>query len=221
MCSEKTSSLVFGDLCESRWWFSQSFKGFKHGTKVPQLDISFSLCKRIVYWNELAWYRMPPPRNVSNGFKLVKVVSTQRLNWISQLSAICCWTGHRYWFCDRHSPSSIFMSGKAAYESVSSAFVPLLVTGVLFMNQCRWRWLDSHSQTKTNANLNSSTERRQFSKRLWGFKAPCFSLECYIPKTPADESWKHLFQRGLEVLPARPFSLLFAGPKELPTNLDW
>ena len=83
----KTSSLVFGDLCESRWWFSQSFKGFKHGTKVPQLDISFSLCKRIVYWNELAWYPMPPPRNVSNGFKLVKVVSTQRLNWISQLSA--------------------------------------------------------------------------------------------------------------------------------------
>ena len=112
------------------------------------------------------------------------------------------------------------MSGKAAYESVSSAFVPLLVTGVLFMNQCRWRWLDSHSQTKTNANLNSSTERRQCSKRLWGFKAPSFSLECYIPRTPADESWKHLFQRGLEVLPARPFSLLFAGPKELPTNLD-
>ena len=112
------------------------------------------------------------------------------------------------------------MSGKAAYESVSSAFVPLLVTGVLFMNQCRWRWLDSHSLTKTHANLNSSTERHQFSKRLWGFEAPSFSLECYMPKTPADESWKHLFQKGLEVLPARPFSLLSAGPKELPTNLD-
>lgn len=76
------------------WWFVWIwvvvFKVSRDSNMVQKyhdLTLFFLFCKRIVYWNKLALYRMPPPRNVSNGFKLVKVVSTQRLNWISQLSA--------------------------------------------------------------------------------------------------------------------------------------
>ncbi len=105
-----------------RWWF----QSFKVSRVYARLDMNI-FCLNVVYWDK--W------RGIScHHLEMFQMDSTSE-GCVDPMFELDVSTQDRllkrsYWFCDRHSPSSIFMSGKAAYESVSLAFV-LLVTGVL------------------------------------------------------------------------------------------